>query len=298
VPTFIWHPVNHRTATSLQQDQPQALLQQLSRSTATSPASSSTSPSYCSSICIQQHLIRPTTPSSMPQLSNPIRVLNLCSDRCCVGWAPSKGRKCTYRINKNNVASVRSILAAMVQQQPNADLLHPSLVHLAQHSLCLYRCKHQDQIPDMVQQWVAAIRAAYPSPPPASGILRAVQRASPVASPAPVVSYTPSQAPTSSAQVQPTSSPRTAPAPANAPTPSNLQIANTPPQPSIVPAVPPRARHVTQSALTPNPTATALVTSHPVFTLVTALPVALFLILPLPLQVALVLFAVCAVLRS
>ncbi|KAH8723779.1 hypothetical protein GQ44DRAFT_619687, partial [Phaeosphaeriaceae sp. PMI808] len=95
----------------------------------------------------------------MPQWS-PEDVLQLCDDGRCVGYAPSKRRKCMMRISYGNEMECQYLISEMAEEQPNADLLEPKLRRLAQHGLCVQF--HQNQVDDMVRKWSLRIRTAYP----------------------------------------------------------------------------------------------------------------------------------------
>jgi hypothetical protein len=109
--------------------------------------------------CIQLHTTR--FYFDMPTTWSPREVLQLDGEKRCFGWAYSKGRKCNNPINFNNFKRVNSILVDLARQQPRAELLRPKLQQLAEHGLCLRN--HQDQIEEMVAEWMGLLREAYPS---------------------------------------------------------------------------------------------------------------------------------------
>ena len=95
----------------------------------------------------------------MPQSWVPSEVLQLEDDRCCVGYAPSKGRKCLVRIRRDNVKRCNSLLRDLSEQQPDPDLLESKLRRLAQCGLCVRF--HQNQVDSMVAQWTQRMRAVF-----------------------------------------------------------------------------------------------------------------------------------------
>jgi hypothetical protein len=90
----------------------------------------------------------------------PEDVLGLCLDGRCVGWAPSKGRKCRMPIRYENTQRVSTLLAGLAEQQPNPELLRRTLRRLAEHGLCVRF--HQLQIDEMVEKWIGRIKVAFP----------------------------------------------------------------------------------------------------------------------------------------
>jgi len=197
----------------------------------------------------------------------------------------------------------------MARQQPNPESVYPSLVHLAQHSLC--RRDHQDQIPGMAQQWTVANRAAFPSGPP-TGIassapptqtnpqpLRsASSRASLASIPPSVAPRMLFHAPTRPVRSRPVLRTRVRSLRASASTSSrNTIFRNT----NSVLAASSRTTtcyRPTERAVHVPARRGTKVQSHLVFTVVIKLPAMLFLILQLPLQIILMLLVVCAPLRS
>lgn len=104
------------------------------------------------------HLIGTLPWSTMPQPWNPAEVLQIENDKRCVGFAPSKGRKCQNPINQGNFARCVAILAEMSRMEPNVHVLKLLLERLAEHALCVRY--HRDQADAMVKKWSAKIREA------------------------------------------------------------------------------------------------------------------------------------------
>ncbi|XP_014562465.1 hypothetical protein COCVIDRAFT_10920 [Bipolaris victoriae FI3] len=91
----------------------------------------------------------------------PRDVLGLCDDNRCVGYAPSKRRKCLAHINYWSWSMMRSIMDDMSQQPPDPTILRPQLERLASYGLCVRY--HQQQVDSMVYKWSSKIYAAFPT---------------------------------------------------------------------------------------------------------------------------------------
>jgi hypothetical protein len=100
---------------------------------------------------------------NMPTSWSPEEVLEIANIGRCVGYAPSKGRKCNMPINQSNVRHMRALLDELEDGEPNAELLQAKLRRLAGHGLCARW--HQDQKEEMVQKWCRKIRRRFPSTP-------------------------------------------------------------------------------------------------------------------------------------
>jgi hypothetical protein len=96
-----------------------------------------------------------------PQLWCPEDILNLCEDGRCVGFAPSRRRKCQAIIRCTNANMVGKIIDEISRQRPDPILLRPWLLRLAAHGLCVRF--HQDQADAMVERWTNKINAAFPA---------------------------------------------------------------------------------------------------------------------------------------
>jgi hypothetical protein len=90
---------------------------------------------------------------------DPESVLKLSLDGRCVGFAPSKGRKCRMSI-LHNAYRVETLLNDLAAQHPDPEELRPKLRRLAEHGLC-YQF-HQYQVNDMVNQWTRSLNEASP----------------------------------------------------------------------------------------------------------------------------------------
>lgn len=97
----------------------------------------------------------------MPQLWDPISVLQIVQDGRCMGYAPSQGRKCRRQIG--TYFSAQSILEDIAIRQPDAAALRPTLESLAWHGLCSQN--HKNQVHEMVAKWTRRIQDAYPPRP-------------------------------------------------------------------------------------------------------------------------------------
>ncbi|EUC39517.1 hypothetical protein COCMIDRAFT_111359 [Bipolaris oryzae ATCC 44560] len=109
---------------------------------------------------ISRHLFVDSDTRSRQQWC-PKDVLDLCGDDRCVGYAPSKGRKCHARIAYWSRSTMESIMDDMSQQPPDPTILRPQLEHLASYGLCVRY--HQRQIDSMVRKWSSKIYAAFPT---------------------------------------------------------------------------------------------------------------------------------------
>ncbi|KAF2186408.1 hypothetical protein K469DRAFT_707069 [Zopfia rhizophila CBS 207.26] len=87
-------------------------------------------------------------------------ILQIEDDGRCVGWAPSKGRKCHNAIARENIIKMVILLRKISSRQPNADALRSTLSRLAGYALC--KRHNQNQALDMVEQWQDRINEAYP----------------------------------------------------------------------------------------------------------------------------------------
>jgi hypothetical protein len=93
---------------------------------------------------------------------DPKKVLQLCNDDRCVGYAHSQGRKCRNPIRYDNVKKFDSLVAELSAHRPDPELLRPKLQRLAAIGLCLRN--HQDQNDRVVENWARSIRVAFPTP--------------------------------------------------------------------------------------------------------------------------------------
>jgi hypothetical protein len=94
---------------------------------------------------------------------NPTAVLELYNDGRCVGYAPSKRRKCSFPIKMACQTACNALVLDLSEQPLDAIMLAPKLERLARLMLCLRN--HQNQVEDMVRKWSDMIEAAYPPPP-------------------------------------------------------------------------------------------------------------------------------------
>ncbi|KAF2006417.1 hypothetical protein P154DRAFT_518030 [Amniculicola lignicola CBS 123094] len=99
---------------------------------------------------------------SRPILWDPETVLELLGDSCCVGYAPSKRRKCHMPISFGSQSEMDSLLNKMSKLQPGSSAVRNSLQTLATTGLC--RRFHQYQADDVVNKWERKIRRAFPEP--------------------------------------------------------------------------------------------------------------------------------------
>ncbi|KAF1938350.1 hypothetical protein EJ02DRAFT_457919 [Clathrospora elynae] len=103
-----------------------------------------------------------------PPSWEPKAVLELCNDGRCIGYAPSRGRKCQMPIRYENLKRVNSLVTDLCGQYPDAELLRPTLYQIAERGLCVRF--HRYQIDEIVEKWTMRIRAAFPEAFPPSSI--------------------------------------------------------------------------------------------------------------------------------
>ncbi|KAJ8118689.1 hypothetical protein OPT61_g388 [Boeremia exigua] len=87
---------------------------------------------------------------------NPWQVLDLIDDSRCVGWAPSKNRKCRHIVNGGDVSTFRRILEEMSSQALDPAALQPDLRELALTGLCR-QVHRRSQVETMIDQWTDKI---------------------------------------------------------------------------------------------------------------------------------------------
>ncbi len=97
----------------------------------------------------------------MPRLWNARETLKLCSDGLCVGYAPSKRRKCTVPVNARDVSSFNYLIRVLEAQEPDAEELESELQELAQLGLCV-RWHRKSQVYEQVAKWSRMITDVYP----------------------------------------------------------------------------------------------------------------------------------------
>ncbi|KAF1837100.1 hypothetical protein BDW02DRAFT_492162, partial [Decorospora gaudefroyi] len=91
---------------------------------------------------------------------NPTAILQLTHDKRCIGYAPSKKRKCQNPIRAQNAAYMVSLLAQLALVSPlDTVCLRPRLWVLAQRGLCVRW--HQGQVEEVVRRWEGRIRDAF-----------------------------------------------------------------------------------------------------------------------------------------
>jgi len=73
----------------------------------------------------------------------------------CVGWAPSKRRRCQNPIAEHNRSAAEYLLKEMSYRDPDT-VTDDTLEMIAGYYLC--RRYHQDQNADMVEKWKRTIR--------------------------------------------------------------------------------------------------------------------------------------------
>ena len=112
-------------------------------------------------------------------LWDPRAVFRIQPDCRCVGWAPSRGRKCLNPISQDNLASFNKIIHKLSIRQPCPDNLHSKLRRLAAYGLCVRN--HQGQVEDMVEKWEDRMMDAFPEGVVEAGRLRIMdaERSSP-----------------------------------------------------------------------------------------------------------------------
>lgn len=81
-----------------------------------------------------------------------LKIEDLCT---CVGWAPSKGRKCGNRIAAANQRKASNILCRMGSLDVTTADVRIHLEELAPRMLC--KRYHQDQASEMVSQWMCEV---------------------------------------------------------------------------------------------------------------------------------------------
>ncbi|KAJ5975917.1 hypothetical protein N7481_009624 [Penicillium waksmanii] len=94
--------------------------------------------------------VPPITYSSLPHLST---IINLQPDRepWCVGYAPSKGRRCHASTNANGRRCAIDILDEATEDLRAGDSINDLLKELAPYVLC--RRFHQNQASDLARRW-------------------------------------------------------------------------------------------------------------------------------------------------
>ncbi|KAF2876045.1 hypothetical protein BDV95DRAFT_603430 [Massariosphaeria phaeospora] len=90
----------------------------------------------------------------------PESTLQISNDCSCIGYAPSKRRRCTIRISQSNRSNVDAILYKISLREPEPEALRAQLLDLAHCALCVRY--HQGQAVGIVDKWVARIQEAYP----------------------------------------------------------------------------------------------------------------------------------------
>ncbi|KAF2469080.1 uncharacterized protein BDR25DRAFT_343888, partial [Lindgomyces ingoldianus] len=105
---------------------------------------------------------RNTTSFDRQVLWNPRNVLRVENDGRCVGWAPSKGRKCHNIVAGHNLREMDDLLRKLSISQPDADSrsIRDMLKQLAIVGLCVRN--HRDQAGNMYETWRERIRHAFP----------------------------------------------------------------------------------------------------------------------------------------
>jgi hypothetical protein len=99
---------------------------------------------------------------SLPTLDHqwdPHQVLDIQRDRRCVGWAHSKGRKCSHTVNRADMDACYELLAEMSSKPLDANELQPCLWQLASYGLC-NQVHRNVQNNAMVDTWTRMIRTA------------------------------------------------------------------------------------------------------------------------------------------
>jgi hypothetical protein len=99
----------------------------------------------------------------MSQQWNPTDILQLCDGGRCLGYAPSKGRRCRISIGYRDTRRCQTLIIEIAEQRPEPCLLKPMLESLAFHGLC--ERFHRYQVDDMVRKWSRIILSAYPPIP-------------------------------------------------------------------------------------------------------------------------------------
>jgi hypothetical protein len=74
----------------------------------------------------------------------------------CVGYAPSKGRRCQNPISQANRTAITAILTNLSSQYPSVRGMRTDLEEVAEMGLC--RRYHQYQADDMVERWSGSIK--------------------------------------------------------------------------------------------------------------------------------------------
>jgi hypothetical protein len=223
-------------------------------------------------------------------------VLHLDGDGKCVGWIETEGCKCTAELDHCRGARFKALLAHMAQQPPGAYFLGSSLVQLAKCGLCFRR--HQYQAADMVQQWVTAILAVY-SPSPSSPLQSLVIHPRSATPPQPVVvAVRPDSpqdpVPTCSATEGVLGGPQCAALSASQGRLDNETLQHLAPQAAFQPILTIGYACIAISEHASFSLSVLSILSPPASALLAALPVLLFLTLPLLLQVVLFLLYLCS----
>lgn len=97
----------------------------------------------------------PSSSRSSEPLWDPIKAFGILNqdkfgEFSCVGWAPSRGRRCQNRIAMQNKTAATMLLKDMSYQDPNRAT-EANLELVAGYGLC--RNYHQPQKQDMVNKW-------------------------------------------------------------------------------------------------------------------------------------------------
>jgi len=97
----------------------------------------------------------PSIPSSSEARWDPIKAFSIHNHEkggavSCVGWAPSKRRRCQNPIAAQNRSAAEYLLKDMSYRDPNT-VTDATLEMIAGYSLC--RAYHQNQKAEMVRNW-------------------------------------------------------------------------------------------------------------------------------------------------
>ncbi|KAK0122558.1 hypothetical protein ONS96_009600 [Cadophora gregata f. sp. sojae] len=98
-----------------------------------------------------------STSRTSPKIWDPIKILGIINTDpgyqhiTCVGYAPSKRRRCRIRINQYNRQRITNTLDEISFLQPNDPAVLSRLKSIAGAALCVRF--HQDQASDILEQW-------------------------------------------------------------------------------------------------------------------------------------------------
>ncbi|KAF2494796.1 hypothetical protein BU16DRAFT_48193 [Lophium mytilinum] len=96
-----------------------------------------------------------SAPNWDPEITLNIKNYSYGGSVTCVGYAPSKRRRCQNPINAANRAFANNIIEDLRCLNPHSPSIYPQLCRLAGYTLCLRN--HQSQVDEVVEGWMRDI---------------------------------------------------------------------------------------------------------------------------------------------